>query len=161
MQYLCDKKGWDQWWPQGTDEESRQKRAKLSEYMSYHHHGTRMISHKVAFKLFMKQFFKKDHEESRDDLKDLSLKIIANFQKKGLGAGPFVGGSEAPTIADLFAYAEVYQLVYLGLLSHEELTPAIQSWALALQELPFHDDVHNSLDKLGSAIKGGEGDKVL
>lgn len=156
MQYLCDKNGWDQWWPQGSDDSSRKRRAKLSQYLSYHHHGTRMISHKVAFKLFSKQFFKKDYEETPEDLKNLSLKIIANFEKKGLEAGPFVGGCVAPSIADLFAYAEIYQLVYMGVLKHEDLSPAMQTWALALQALPAHDDVHVSVSKLGAAIQDSE-----
>mmetsp|Transcript_7299 Transcript_7299/g.12252 ORF Transcript_7299/g.12252 Transcript_7299/m.12252 type:complete len:251 (-) Transcript_7299:187-939(-) len=156
MKYLCDKNGWDQWWPQGSDEASRKKRAKLSQYMSYHHHGTRMISHKVAFKLFSKQFFKVDYVETPDDLKNLSLKIIMNFEKKGLEAGPFVGGSEVPSIADLFAYAEIYQLVYMGVLKDEDFSPAMKTWTMALQELPAHDDVHSSVRKLGAAIQEGE-----
>jgi glutathione S-transferase len=156
MQYLCDKYSWDQWWPQGSDDLSRQKRAKLSEYLSYHHHGTRMISHKIVFKIFSKQFFKKEYEESKEDLRNLSFKIVANFEKKGLGAGPFIGGSPTPTIADLFAYAEIYQLVYLDIFSHEELSPAMQTWAEALQTLPAHDDVHASLAKLAAAVKAAE-----
>jgi glutathione S-transferase len=156
MQYLCDKHQWDQWWPQGSDAASIQKRAKLSEYLSYHHHGTRMISHKIAFKLFLKQFFDKDYTESKEELKELSLKIIANFEKKGLCAGPFVGGSQAPTIADLFAYAEIYQLVYMHVISHSDLSPAMQSWAEALQALPAHDDVHVSLKKLAAAMQEKE-----
>jgi len=161
MQYLCEKYGWDQWWPQGSDEASRQKRAKLNEYLSYHHHGTRMISHKIAFKLFYKQFFKKDYPETREELKELSFKFISNFEKKALCAGPFIGESTTPTIADLFAYAEIYQLVYMDVLSHDDLSPAMQAWAEALQALPAYDDVHTSLKKLGAAIRESEKDEEI
>ena len=160
MQYLCEKYKWDQWWPQGSDDAARQKRAKLSEYMSYHHHGTRMISHKVAFKLFYKQFFKKDYPETKEELKELSLKYIANFEKKGLSSGPFIAGSTTPTIADLFAYAEIYQLVYMGLLMHQDLSPAMQTWSEAMQALPAHDDVHRSIEKLGGAIRDADAGTV-
>lgn len=156
MQYLCDKHGWDQWWPQGSDETSRLKRAKLSEYLSYHHHGTRMISHKIAFKLFTKQFFKKDYPETKDELREISTKIISNFEKKGLRGGPFIAGSTTPTIADLFAYTEIYQLVYLNVLTHDDLSPPMRAWAEALQALPAHDDVHASLKKLATAMKEEE-----
>lgn len=157
MQYLCDKFEWDQWWPQGSDDAAIQKRAKLSEYMSFHHHSTRMISHQIAFKLFYKQFFKKDYPETAEELKEKSLKIISGFEKKSLGAGPFIAGAAAPTIADLFAYAEIYQLVYMKVIAHEDLSPVVQKWAEALQALPAHDDVHTSLAKLSAAMQNESG----
>ena len=155
MIYLCEKYNWDNWYPQGSDQASKEKRAQINQYLSYHHHSTRTISREIAFKLFNKQFFNKDFPESMDDLKALSSKILHNFEKKCLYGGPFIGGFTTPTIADLFAYAEIYQLVFMDVLKHDDLSPTLQSWATSLQALPAHDDVHSTIRKLAHAMKEG------
>ena len=161
-QYLCEKHSWEQWWPSGRDTASIQKRAKISEYLSSHHHTSRLVSAK-AFRPFMVGIFTKkpwtaevvgEHQVS-------VLKIAAKFERAFLerGPGPFVNGMAEPSIADLIAYPEFAQMRQCGLVDYSGL-PRMSGWLDRIQALPMHDDVHRTLFKLapmGGFVKPSDG----
>mgnify|MGYP003385310332 CR=1 FL=1 len=150
-QYLCEKYKWDEWWPSGSDAESVQKRAKISEYLSSHHHTSRMVSAK-GFRPFIVAAFKPETKWSAETAKHNEtpvLKIASRFEKTFLSQSDFVNGMNTPTIADFFAYPEYAQMSQCGLVDFSSL-PRLSAWMKRMEALPEHDDVHRALMKLAA-----------
>jgi glutathione S-transferase len=147
MTYLCNKHNWDNWYP--TD---IQKRAKIDEYLSHHHTGPRALAYN-CFRPVMISLMNKDKTMTKaDELKaiETAVKIGKRFEQTFLHHGNFIGGSETPTIADLFAYCEFAQVTQLDIMTKYEGCERLEKWLSNMKSLPKHDDVHQSLFKLSS-----------
>lgn len=150
-QYLCEKHNWEQWWPSAGDPASVRKRAKIAEYLSSHHHTSRMVSAK-GFRPFIVAAFKPETKWSRETAaanEPVVLKIASKFENTFLTQGDFVNGMDAPTIADLIAYPEYAQMSQCGLVDYSSL-PRLSAWMARMEALPEHDDVHRALMKLAN-----------
>lgn len=149
MQYLCEKHDWNDFWPLGNSTQDIQQRAKLNEYLSHHHHSTRLLTIKCARELFLSLFVKKDVMDgpTRQQVHDNALKFASEFERKFLKPNLYIGGSTIPTIADLAAYTEVAQMEQLGLARYENM-PVLRSWLDRVSNLPEHDNVHQTVLKI-------------
>mmetsp|Transcript_13505 Transcript_13505/g.20290 ORF Transcript_13505/g.20290 Transcript_13505/m.20290 type:complete len:252 (+) Transcript_13505:113-868(+) len=155
MQYLCEKNNWEQYWPIANDTQTRQRRARIAEYLSHHHHSTRLISHRVM-RPYLQEIFgmaQPSDDAAKTKRKELALKMVGKFEKTFLSQGKFVSGMSEPTIADILAYCEVYQLVSSKLLSSLDDHSTAKAWCEEMQKLPYHDDVHRTVTKVGEIAK--------
>lgn len=152
MQYLCEKYGWNQWWPIANDPASRQKRARIAEFLSSHHHTTRLISHKLVRPLFMAGG-KLISAEVKDSNMKAANKILKRFEAAFLKSGSYVNGMTEPTIADLVAYSEIGQLIHFDIIPSFNDYPLVKQWAGRMSQLPHYEDVHKSNKKLGAMLR--------
>ena len=150
MQYLCEKYRWDQWWPTGSDIATCHKRAKISEFLSSHHHTTRLISHKIGRPLFVSGFI--SEEKMLENAKEAN-KILKRFGNAFLENGNYVNGMDTPTIADLVAYSEIGQIRHFDILPSLDGHPLVKEWTERMKRLPYYDDVHKSNLKLGQILR--------
>jgi len=62
---------------------------------------------------------------------------------------------DAPTLADINAYCEFDQLEAFGILDDAGVTgfPEIIAWMDRMKQLPHHDEVRKSLQKLAVLVK--------
>lgn len=153
MQYLCEKNEWTQWWSLANSEKERQRRAKISEYLSHHHHSDRLISHRIVRPYLEEVFFNKPSSAEEFEKRRLfATKSLRKFQEVFLRDGDFVNGQAQPTIADLVAYTEIGQLLHLNILPSFQEYPTTSRWVERMRALPFHDDVHKTARKVGDMI---------
>lgn len=130
-------------------------RAKLSEYLFYHHTNVRKLSEYMVYKLFQEKFFKKPWDiQDKESGKQKSLVVLENFESiflKPSSTNAFIQGMPHPTIADLAAYSEIAQLEQLRVMSLDPLQfPRTTNWLKLMSKLPCHDDVHRTIIKVGS-----------
>lgn len=167
MMYLCEKNGWDDFYPEGV-----QKRAKIIEYVSHHNESARMMTRKIIFPTNIWLFSEnasgkpswgegvphlshnpRDLEKVKAAIRD----VAKRFQHKFLlanSSGYIVEGN-APTIADLLAYpefAQIPQIMGIDYAEWPELEP-LNVWLNKMSELPCHDDVHRTVFKIGKIFK--------
>ena len=150
LQYLCEKYGWNDWWPIGNDEATRHKRAKIAEFLSSHHHTTRLVAHEITRPLF---FGKEITAEMRQEHVKSANRILKRFEGAFLKEGPYINAMPSPTIADLIAYCEIGQLLHFDILPNFDAYPAVKVWASKMSALPLHDDVHSSNYKFAELLK--------
>ncbi|CAM9136497.1 unnamed protein product, partial [Ectocarpus fasciculatus] len=141
LQYLCEKHGWDKWWPTSQDNASLQERAKIAEFLSSHHGTTRLISRQIAIPLFT---FRTITDDMKKENVKVANSVLKRFQNAFLREGGYVNGMQRPTIADLVAYSELGQLLHFDILPDFNDYPAVQHWAELMSAIPYYDDVHKS-----------------
>ena len=142
--YLCDKHKWVEWYPSEL-----QERARVNEYLSSHHTTSRLITRNI-FHPIMLSIMKPDKPEpDLDILASKAQTSASRFSSTWLEQGPYIGGFQSPTIADLMAYCEFAQAPQMRLLDKFD-DPKIEDWLSQMQSLPYHDDVHRSLFKLSA-----------
>lgn len=151
MQYLCEKYDWNQWWPTGSDVASRQKRAKIAEYLSAHHHTTRMITLKVVALRFTGKAIS---DETKKENVEYVGKILNKFSDTFLRSDLFVNDMPEPTIADLAAYGDIGQLIHFNIFPNFDEFPKVKNWAGKMALLPHYEDVHRSNKQLSKVMKG-------
>jgi glutathione S-transferase len=167
MIYLCEKYGWEDYYP--TYSSDIQKRAKIHEYISHHNESARMMTRKVIMPT-MKWMFANNGDTQRvaapkhlshnpDDIQNVKLiirDIAKRFEHKFLHnpTGDYIVG-ETPTIADLLAYPELSQVpMIMGIDYNEwEELERLRRWLAKMEELPFHQDVHRTVYKIGKMYK--------
>jgi glutathione S-transferase len=154
MKYLCEKHGWTQWWSLGQSESEIRKRAKISEYLSHHHHSDRLISHKIVRPYLEEVFFNKPtNSQDFEKRRAFARKSVQKFQETFLKETEFVNGQTQPTIADLVAYTEIGQLLHLNILPSFDEFPRAKNWVGKMQDIPSHDDVHKTARKVGEMVR--------
>jgi glutathione S-transferase len=135
MQYLCEKKQLEKWWPSSSSTSvSAEQRAQLASYLSAHHGTTRKISHLCFFKLMRFLMDPKKNVFDPENARDVTLEKATEFQRVWLkpfmaGVGTdeayfntddapatFIAGMSHPTIADLIAYVEIAQVQQMDIL---------------------------------------------
>jgi len=149
--YLCKKHNLTQWSPVDLQTEAR-----VNEYLSAHHSTTRKMTHKAFHPMMVSLLGKKEWTpELHASVKEESHKIALKFSDVFLKSDAFIAGS-SPTVADLFAYAEVAQIPQV-LGSDFAFTAAefdrLNAWLAAMSALPYHDDVHRTVGKVGEMFQ--------
>jgi glutathione S-transferase len=105
--------------------------------------------HTIAPISFGKKFDQKQIESARTK----AIKTIGDFESYWLKDGPFIGGMSKPSIADIFAFGELVQLLVLLeeskfsewklLDEHQKL----RTWAQQMESLKHYEQVHKGLQK--------------
>ncbi|TMW68048.1 hypothetical protein Poli38472_007720 [Pythium oligandrum] len=138
MIYLAEKHGWEQWYPRDP-----KVRARIHEYMNWHHHNARLSS-EVFFNVLMK------------NLGRSTPAVEASLKKKGRTVGAilkilefwleregneYLASKLHPTLADMSCYNEVVQLEVMGeLVGLETKYPKFFAWLKRMKSLPHHDE---------------------
>mgnify|MGYP001394243699 FL=1 len=142
MCYLSNKHKWEDLYP-----EDPELRGKVDHYLHYHHRSV-----KEASTGYFAPILRPDLGLS-DDLINMSKRTFSNALKaletQWLKRNKFIAGDNV-TIADFSAYVEIAQLnkQFTNLFdysSFENLT----RWLEEMSKLPYHDDVHMVLTKMG------------
>ena len=142
MCYLSNKHKWEDLYPQDPE-----LRGKVDHYLHYHHRSV-----KEASTGYFAPILRPDLGLS-DDLINMSKRMFSNALKaletQWLKRNKFIAGDNV-TIADFSAYVEIAQLnkQFTNLFdysSFENLT----RWLEEMSKLPYHDDVHMVLTKMG------------
>lgn len=153
--YLCDKHGWNGLLPAGLE-----TRARISQYLHFHHSSTRLATLKLMAPHVMKAFrdpttgsldvlARESIRSTMDGAEPLSegqavVEQVAGLIEQGYFAGDaiYLCGADAPTVADLACYEELVQLTWANLFDFSG-HPRISRWLEAMRALPAHDAVHH------------------
>jgi glutathione S-transferase len=152
LQYLCETRGWDDLYPSG--EAFAFKRAKIQEYLHFHHGNTRQGSTLFAAKV------RSDLRVSAGAVrgaKRATANTVDILEEHWLRDGRRFLVGDTPTIADLSAYTELCQHGAGFSNTGADLfegKPRVVAWMARCSQLPGHDTVHLALRKLGDLSKG-------
>ena len=142
MCYLCNKHKWNDLYPQDPE-----LRGKVDHYLHYHHRSV-----KEASVGYFAPILRPDLGLSKDVI-NMSQRSFKNALKaldsQWLAKNNFIAG-ENITIADFSAYVEIAQLnkQFTNLFDYSSYTN-LSRWLDDMSKLPFHDDVHMVLTKMG------------
>lgn len=150
LTYLCEKHGWSDLLPSDL-----RTRARVNQYLHFHHSWTRRLSEELmgphVMVALLDQMRETEHysqivERAIAPDKLARGRKTAQHVAELIEAGYFREGARylctsEPTIADIACYEEVAQLRWAGLFDFEGF-PKLTRWLDAMQELPFHDEVH-------------------
>ena len=142
MCYLCNKHKWDDIYPQDPE-----LRGKVDHYLHYHHRSV-----KEASVGYFAPILRPDLDLSKDVIKmsQRSFKsALKALDSLWLAKNNFIAGKNI-TIADFSAYVEIAQLnkQFTNLFDYSSFTN-LSRWLDDMSKLPFHDDVHMVLTKMG------------
>jgi len=169
MIYLCEKHQWDDYFP--SSPRDIQKRAKINEYISHHNESVRQMTRKIILPT-MKWMFTENSSIAKSSMvntKHLShnpndiqnVKTIIRDTAKRF-EHKFLNGKESeyivgdsPTIADLLAYPEISQIPMIMGIHYGEWDELerLRCWLKKMEELPYHEDVHRTVCKIGKMYK--------
>ncbi len=93
--------------------------------------------------------------QQRQEYAEKALGIARRFEAIFLGhsGGAYVNGFSRPTIADLMAYNEIAQCEQLHICKYDPAAmPMLCEWIKKMKALPEHDNVHQSINKLGELV---------
>ncbi len=151
LTFLADSHGWEDLYPRGD----RQRRAKIDEYLHFHHQATRQASTFFAMQV------RKDLKFSANAVKAATSgleKTIAILETGWLGDGRlYLAGGDTPSLADISCYAELGQLrpQYTNLQGDMfAQAPRLEAWMTRMESLPAHGVAHASLAALGDLSSG-------
>ena len=142
MCYLSNKHKWEDLYP-----EDPELRGKVDHYLHYHHRSV-----KEASTGYFAPILRPDLGLS-DDLINMSKRMFSNALKaletQWLKRNKFIAGDNV-TIADFSAYVEIAQLnkQFTNLFDYSSLEN-LTRWLEEMSKLPYHDDVHMVLTKMG------------
>ncbi|CAI5719203.1 unnamed protein product [Hyaloperonospora brassicae] len=141
LQYLCDKYDWTG--PDDLYPKELKVRAKINEFLHWHHTNTRLFT----INLLRPEFAKKLKTASPEDLaalekKDALIEKVFGLLEKLL-VKEYVAQTDFPTIADYTAYCEIDQLEVMGY----DLSkyPKVCAWTARMRSQPFDDEIHEAL----------------
>ena len=146
MCYLCNKHKWHDLYP-----EDPELRGKVDHYLHYHHRSI-----KEASTGYFAPILRPDLGLS-EDLINMSQRMFNNALKaletQWLKNSKFIAG-ENVTIADFSAYVEIAQLntQFTNLFDYSSFEN-LSRWLDEMSKLPYHDDVHMVLTKMGDISK--------
>ena len=154
LTYLCESRGWRDWYPPFSDETAITK-TRIDSYVHWHPSGTQPL------KLLTRPLLRPDlHLPKASANDEQAARRVLNQLETGwlnsskIGGGSFIAGTEDPTIADLLAYEEVAQAMVLGGLQLTEREyPNLKAWTEKMQRLPYHDAAHAALYTLSDIIE--------
>jgi glutathione S-transferase len=120
--FLAETHGWTDLYP--SDPKAR---AKVNEYLHWHHTNARWSTPRVLVPHIHTKVGQATPEdvkffESTGEIVDKIVGLLEQFLVK-----PFVAESDAPTLADYFAYCEYVQLAWLGLIDAKKY-PKTAAW---------------------------------
>ena len=158
--YLCEKHDWKDLWP-----ENLQTRARVNQYLHFHHRNTRELVIGWSRSLWKSVFEIEDPDEAwyrRNTFPGLvhSSQVVADtlgIIDGMLQLRPYLA-ADNPTIADIVAYEEIGQNQprYANCLDYSDYG-GISSWLVRMASLPFHDEAHLVWSSLGDVnqVRGG------
>ncbi|RDD46542.1 Glutathione S-transferase theta-1 [Trichoplax sp. H2] len=152
--YLTDKFSTpDHWYPSDL-----KKRAKINEYLQWHHMNTRWKGGLLVMLkfVFLPMFLKVEVSEEEQNAAITALKETLDvFEKCFLKDNKFIAGDEI-SIADLMAIGELIAPDGIGIYAGKN-RPKVEAWHNRVKEaLGSHYDVaHKTLYELGSTLKSG------
>ncbi|KAF1786651.1 P-loop containing nucleoside triphosphate hydrolase [Phytophthora cactorum] len=140
LAYAAVKFGWKDLYP--TD---RQTRAKVDEFLNWHHTNTRLFTVQILRPAVAKVSGKASPMdftflENVDALIEKEMTLLEAFLDKD-----FVAHTDAPTIADYAAYCEIDQLEMMGYDFSQY--PKVTAWIARMKQIPYHNEVREDLDK--------------
>jgi len=158
--YLCEKHGWRDLWP-----EDLVARAKVNQYLHFHHRNTRELVVHWSRSLWPSVFGKANPDEGwfkRNTFPGLengwqvckqTLEIVDGMLRRAR----FLAG-DSPSIADISAYEELgqNQPKYANCQDYADY-PEIRRWFDEMEQLPAHDVVHQIWTLIGDVnqVEGG------
>lgn len=158
--YLCEKYGWADLWPADLE-----KRAKVNQYLHFHHRNTREVVVQWSRALWPAVFGVTEPDESwfkrntfpgmqnNAEIVENTLQIIDGM----LASTGYLAGSTV-TLADISAYEELgqNQAKYANCTDYEPYAN-IRRWLLEMEQLPFHEEAHSIWNLIGdlSKLSGG------
>ncbi|OWZ19285.1 Glutathione transferase, theta class [Phytophthora megakarya] len=143
LQYLGDK-----YWsgPEDLYPEDAKVRAKINEFLHWHHTNTRLFT----LNIFRPELAKSSDNATPKDLAALEEKdaLIAkefNLLETFLANNDFIAHTNFPTIADFAAYCEIDQLELMGF-EFSKYRKA-SAWIVRMKAMTYNDEVHQQLEE--------------
>ncbi|TYZ67084.1 hypothetical protein PybrP1_007676, partial [[Pythium] brassicae (nom. inval.)] len=138
MIYLSDKHGWEKWCPKDL-----KTRARINEYMNWHHQNARRSSEIFFNQLMVNLGRSKPSIEASLKQKDKTVAGIFRILEFWLRHGNlYLVSASEPTVVDLSCYNEVVQLEVMGLLGDlGDKFPLSAAWLKRMKSLPYHDEM--------------------
>lgn len=167
MAYLANKHQWTDVYP--TEPRAR---AKVDQYLHWHHTNARQITAKVfralmirtvaeatpeqlagdLFRPYAKRNWGKPTAETLQQIRDKDAIIGGVLEKvEQFLVKPYVAESETPTLADFQCYCELDQIEALGIFDFKPF-PKTLAWMQRMKQLPLHDQVREPMRTLVSQI---------
>lgn len=141
LQYLAEKYGWTDLYP--TDVKAR---AKINEYLHWHHTNVRLVTLKVMVPLMhTKQNIATSEEAVLIKNSPALLTKQSELMEKFL-VKDYVAETDHVTIADIAAYCELVQVELMGIYDFSKY-PKLVAWLKRMKAVPHHDEIHESLDQ--------------
>jgi glutathione S-transferase len=137
------------WYPKDI-----KQRAKVNMYLDWHHGHTRAHLFKHLYENFTaaKQLGRPYNYAEASKTLPYVQKTLRECNDYLLSDAPYVAGLEQVSLADLFLYCEISQLILMtepdqsvkdsSFVSHLE---NIRQWMTKMEQLPHHDEVHKLL----------------
>jgi glutathione S-transferase/autophagy-related protein 2 len=142
MCYLSSVNGWTDVYP-----DELQRRAKVDEYLHFHHRNVREASVGLVAPKIRKDL---NIPESTQQMARATLtRALQALESGWLADSAYIAG-DTVSIADFAAYVEIGQLQpeFTNVYQFTEF-PRVSAWMERLKALPGHDDVHVVLRELG------------
>lgn len=141
LQYLGDKYDWTG--PKDLYPKDLKVRAKINEFLHWHHTNTRLFTINIVRPEISKKLnaaTPKDLAalESKDALIEKVFSLLETFL-----VNDFIAHTDFPTIADYTAYCEIDQLELMGY--DFSKYPKVSAWTARMKTQPFNDEIHETL----------------
>ncbi|GAB9463258.1 hypothetical protein Gpo141_00000724 [Globisporangium polare] len=133
--YLAEKHQWTDVYP--TD---LQARAKVNQYLHWHHTNARLSTLHVLQPLFRHERIKSTPASLElIENKDATIsKFMTTLEK--FFVAPYVAESSQVTIADYACYCELDQLEAMDIFDFSKY-PKTSEWMARMKEIPYHDEI--------------------
>lgn len=165
MAYLCEKHGWRDFWP-----EDMAARARVSQYLHFHHRNTRELviiwSRTLWPSVFgidepTPEWLARNTFPGMQNNAEICLNTLTIIEG-WLAEDSWIAQTKTPSIADICAYEELgqNQQKYANCIDYSPY-PALKRWLRRMGELPEHDVAHHIWSHLGDINKLSGGMKTI
>jgi glutathione S-transferase len=146
------------WYP----EQDLRTIARIDSYLNWHGNHFRPAIAGYVFSAFIgpKTFGKPFTEEQVEKARKNSLDVLQMLNNYWLSDGKYIGGATQPSIADLFCYGEISQLMFIEQwdVKSKQFYNApffsqfdhVISWMKKIQQLDEYDTIHNATMKIAT-----------
>merc|ERR1712137_50846 len=141
LTYLAEKYQWKSLYP-----ESPTTRAKIQQYLHWHHLNTRFFTIRLFRPVFLACIKKGDIKTALEKGQKGISKPMAILEH-WLSNDEFLCGTKSPSIADIACYCEIDQLSILGLFDFGPY-PHVSAWMKKIEALPHYNESHQALQQL-------------
>jgi len=159
--YLCEKHGWSGLWP-----DDLVSRAKINQYLHFHHRNTRELVIPWSQRLWPSVFkvanpsagwLARNTFPGMQNNADVCAQTLGVLETM-LESGQWLAGTDQASLADVSAYEEVGQNQpdYANCMDYSAY-PNIRRWLRQMHALPAHDIAHDIWTRIGDInhIDGG------
>ncbi len=139
-----------------------QTNGKINSYLDWHHTTFRPGIATYAFKAVIApiSFNMKFTSEETEAARVNAIKTLKSFNDQWLSQNDrFIAGTNKPSIADIFAYGELAQLLVVfkeqKVSEWEQVKelPNVRTWAAKMESLPHFDKIHAGIYKFKQAVQ--------